>query len=395
MQKNGRPRFAFSEPSIGSTTTTPARVARRRSAARPAPRTPAGTRCRGRPAASSRRTTAASASWSITVVSSPPSPRPTTGSRSSRVGSRAQHRRPRRRRRAGRTRASRPSQSSDQRVRAGSPTRAWGRSTSTSAASRARTPPRACTCSTVGARSRNAAPASPESTSAVARVEPAHVADAGRSSGTARRRGRAAARARAPRSTAASIERTAAGYAGHAPASPPTDRSARAISAGCSEPRQTRERDGAGRRPRSARASTTAAGVPAGSSRMPNACRNRRSTSRWLITTRWVGIDRQALVAAGWQVHQDEVVGPVALRVALGARAARRGRRAPSRSGGGRRRSGSRARPSSPGRRRCTAGSQTCQKRCTVPSPSVACIVGSPAICRRQPPRAPRPSGSS
>ena len=42
-----------------------------------------------RPLASSRATTASSAAWSIAVVSSPPSPRRSTGSRSARVGSRS------------------------------------------------------------------------------------------------------------------------------------------------------------------------------------------------------------------------------------------------------------------------------------------------------------------
>ena len=79
-------RLAFSEPSIGSTTTTQG-LSGRRSAARPAPRTPAGTRCRAPASSSSRATPGARRPRRSTVVSSPPTPRPTTGSRSSRVGS--------------------------------------------------------------------------------------------------------------------------------------------------------------------------------------------------------------------------------------------------------------------------------------------------------------------
>src|SRR4051812_34224359 len=72
------PRFAFSEPSIGSTTTSVA----------PSPIRPTSSETIVTPpAACSRATIASSAALSIAVVSSPPRPCPTTGSRSARVGS--------------------------------------------------------------------------------------------------------------------------------------------------------------------------------------------------------------------------------------------------------------------------------------------------------------------
>src|SRR5215208_6252768 len=75
------PRLAFSEPSIGSTT----------SHGGPPPRTcfspsSSETSVNAAPEASSRATTARSAASSIAVVSSPPTPSPTTGSRSARPG---------------------------------------------------------------------------------------------------------------------------------------------------------------------------------------------------------------------------------------------------------------------------------------------------------------------
>ena len=64
IEKNGMPRFAFSEPSIGSTTTVN----------RPSPRTPTSslTSVTSSPRKRSRITRSAAAS--IAVVSSPPSP---------------------------------------------------------------------------------------------------------------------------------------------------------------------------------------------------------------------------------------------------------------------------------------------------------------------------------
>src|SRR5437762_1854601 len=80
--KKGIPRLAFREPSIGSTTTC---------AAPPDPkaRSPSSSEIsvKSPPVASSRRTIAFSAAASIATVSSPPLPAPTTGSRSTRVGS--------------------------------------------------------------------------------------------------------------------------------------------------------------------------------------------------------------------------------------------------------------------------------------------------------------------
>src|SRR6266487_125168 len=78
-EKNGIPRFALTEPSIGSTTTC----------VEPLPRRPASsdTTVSSSPRDSRRRRIACSAAASIAVVSSPPSPSPTTGSRSARVGS--------------------------------------------------------------------------------------------------------------------------------------------------------------------------------------------------------------------------------------------------------------------------------------------------------------------
>src|SRR6185503_13759519 len=82
--KNGIPRLALREPSIGSTTTCvapPAPNARSPSSSEISVKSP--------PISSSRRTIASSAAASIATVSSPPLPAPTTGSRSTRVGSSA------------------------------------------------------------------------------------------------------------------------------------------------------------------------------------------------------------------------------------------------------------------------------------------------------------------
>src|SRR5438093_8724231 len=78
------PRFAFKEPSIGSTTTCVRPPA-------PNERSPSSSeiRVKSAPVVSSRRTIASSAAASIATVSSPPCPAPTTGSRSTRVGSSA------------------------------------------------------------------------------------------------------------------------------------------------------------------------------------------------------------------------------------------------------------------------------------------------------------------
>src|SRR5262245_11138293 len=76
------PRLAFSEPSIGSTTTCvgpPAPNSRSPSSSEMSVKSP--------PTLSSRRTIASSAAASIATVSSPPLPAPTTGSRSTRLGS--------------------------------------------------------------------------------------------------------------------------------------------------------------------------------------------------------------------------------------------------------------------------------------------------------------------
>src|SRR6266567_1433814 len=79
--KNGIPRLAFSDPSIGSTTTCVAPP-------EPNVRSPSSSEIsvKSAPVVSSRRTIASSAAASIATVSSPPSPAPTTGSRSTRVG---------------------------------------------------------------------------------------------------------------------------------------------------------------------------------------------------------------------------------------------------------------------------------------------------------------------
>src|SRR2546421_100169 len=74
--KNGIPRFALSDPSIGSTTTSvvlPSTV-------------PISSETIETPSGRRRSRTTRSASASIAVVSSPPSPRRRTGSRSRRVG---------------------------------------------------------------------------------------------------------------------------------------------------------------------------------------------------------------------------------------------------------------------------------------------------------------------
>ena len=71
------PRFALIEPSIGSTTTM----------VEPVPMRPTSSETMVTSRSRNRATIASSAAWSIAVVSSPPSPAPTTGSRSARVGS--------------------------------------------------------------------------------------------------------------------------------------------------------------------------------------------------------------------------------------------------------------------------------------------------------------------
>ena len=83
-EKKGMSRFAFSEPSIGSQTT-------RQGAPEPKTRSPSSseTSVKCSSSCSSRCTTAVSAAASIAVVSSPPSPSWSTGSRSTRVGSSA------------------------------------------------------------------------------------------------------------------------------------------------------------------------------------------------------------------------------------------------------------------------------------------------------------------
>src|SRR5256886_8512958 len=79
--KNGIPRLAFSDPSIGSTTTCVAPP-------EPNVRSPNSSEISVKSArgVSSRRTIASSAAASIATVSSPPSPAPTTGSRAPGVG---------------------------------------------------------------------------------------------------------------------------------------------------------------------------------------------------------------------------------------------------------------------------------------------------------------------
>src|SRR3954468_14626368 len=79
--KNGMPRLAFKEPSIGSTTTCVGPP-------EPNARSPSSSEInvKSAPVVSSRRTIASSEAASIATVSSPPWPAPTTGSRSTRVG---------------------------------------------------------------------------------------------------------------------------------------------------------------------------------------------------------------------------------------------------------------------------------------------------------------------
>src|SRR5579862_144576 len=74
--KNGIPRFAFSDPSIGSTTTSVPFPSMR----------PTSSDTIETPNGRSRSITTSSTAASIAVVSSPPSPRRSTGSRSTRVG---------------------------------------------------------------------------------------------------------------------------------------------------------------------------------------------------------------------------------------------------------------------------------------------------------------------
>src|SRR6266496_2397254 len=82
--KNGIPRLAFSDPSIGSTTTCVGPP-------EPNVRSPSSSEIsvKSAPVVSSRLTIVSSAAASIATVSSPPLPAPTTGSRSTRVGSSA------------------------------------------------------------------------------------------------------------------------------------------------------------------------------------------------------------------------------------------------------------------------------------------------------------------
>jgi len=77
IEKNGMPRFAFSEPSMGSTTTVQ----------RPSPRIPASSLTMRTSSSSKRSMMTRSAAASIAVVASPPSPVPRMGSRSRRPGS--------------------------------------------------------------------------------------------------------------------------------------------------------------------------------------------------------------------------------------------------------------------------------------------------------------------
>src|SRR5438105_1591171 len=83
-EKNPMPRFALSEPSIGSITKRASPPEPRRTSPRSS-----DTSTPSRLAASNLRMIPDSAAASIAVVSSPPSPVPTTGSRSARVGSSA------------------------------------------------------------------------------------------------------------------------------------------------------------------------------------------------------------------------------------------------------------------------------------------------------------------
>src|SRR5919198_58499 len=79
-EKKPMPRFALREPSIGSMTTC----------VRPSPSLPTSSEMKVTSSTSPKRaSTARSAAWSIAVVSSPPIPAPTTGSRSERRGSSA------------------------------------------------------------------------------------------------------------------------------------------------------------------------------------------------------------------------------------------------------------------------------------------------------------------
>src|SRR3954447_12269881 len=79
-EKKPMPRFAFSEPSIGSITTCTL----------PSPTLPTSSDTNVTSSTPSKRASPArSAAWSIAVVASPPSPWPTTGSRRARVGSSA------------------------------------------------------------------------------------------------------------------------------------------------------------------------------------------------------------------------------------------------------------------------------------------------------------------
>src|SRR5437763_1977768 len=79
-EKKGMPRFAFSDPSIGSTTS---------SGSAPPPTRPTSSETIAPADSRMRSRMTSSAAWSTAVVSSPPSPCPTTGSRSARVGIRA------------------------------------------------------------------------------------------------------------------------------------------------------------------------------------------------------------------------------------------------------------------------------------------------------------------
>src|SRR5437764_7619915 len=79
-EKKGMPRFALSDPSIGSMT---------RSGSASAPSRPTSSETIAPAASRTRARIAPSAAWSVAVVSSPPRPAPPTGSRSARVGSRS------------------------------------------------------------------------------------------------------------------------------------------------------------------------------------------------------------------------------------------------------------------------------------------------------------------
>ena len=147
------PRFALSEPSIGSTTTS----------VEPLPTRPTSSETIVTSSSRKRATIASSAAWSIAVVSSPP--RPCADDRLALDARRQldEHAAARPRRRRGRRRASR-----SQRQEAAGRTSASDRRTCSSAASRRRGRAISHTSSIRVGRSRNAASASPRSTAATA-----------------------------------------------------------------------------------------------------------------------------------------------------------------------------------------------------------------------------------